>query len=364
MTDLTRDKTLALVLEKFGCKLEDCQVSHLGNGLINNTYLVQAPEQEFVLQCLNQQVFTKPQQVTNNADLISAHLQAKRENNGYPLTPVFQLKCLNKQNHVKVAEQYWRALQYIPQSFTLEVITSLEQAKSVAQAFAQFTSALSDFDSKKLAEIIPNFHDLTSRVSQLEQAIKSTSAPLLISAKAEIEFIQSQSAFIKDIIKATATLPLHVTHNDTKINNLLFSQITKKPIAVIDLDTCMPGYLMHDFGDMVRTCCVSIAEDSTELDNMVIDFDMLKVLTQGYLNGFNGVLSTAEQNSLLLGIKLMPFMLSIRFLTDFLTGDTYFKTHYAKHNVDRAKNQLHLYKLFCQHDALITEIVLQDSVVI
>ena len=359
MINLTPDKILVLVLEQFGFMLEDCQVSLLGNGLINSTYLVQTIDKKFVLQCLNQQVFKTPQQVTHNADLISAHLQIKHENNLYSLTPVFQIPSINNKNHVKVEEQYWRALQYIPQSFTLETITNLEQASLVAKAFAQFTSALSDFDSKKLAEIISNFHNLASRVTQLDQAIQNTSAPLLLSAKAELEFIQSQSAFIENIVKTTATLPLHVTHNDTKINNLLFSYVTNQPIAVIDLDTCMPGYLMHDFGDMVRTCCVSIAEDSTELDKMVIDFDMLKVLTQGYLDGFNGQLCTEEQSSLLLGIKLMPFMLSIRFLTDFLNGDKYFKTDYATHNLDRAKNQLHLYQLFCRDDTLISEIVLQ-----
>lgn len=360
MTDQTSDKTLALVLEKFGFMLENCQVSLLGSGLINSTYLVQAPEQTFVLQCLNQQVFKTPLQVTHNADLISAHLQIKHKNNRYPLTPVFQLKSADNENHVIVEEQYWRALQYIPQSYTLEIITNLEQASLVAKAFAQFTSALSDFDSKKLAEIIPNFHNLASRVTQLDQAIKNTSTPLLLFAKAELEFIQSQNIFIENIVKTTENLPIHVTHNDTKINNLLFSNVSKQPIAVIDLDTCMPGYLMHDFGDMVRTCCVSIAEDSTELNKMAIDFDMLRVLTQGYLDGFNGELTTAEQNSLLLGIKLMPFMLSIRFLTDFLTGDKYFKTDYATHNLDRAKNQLHLYQLFCKHDALLTDIVLKN----
>lgn len=359
MTESISEKKISLVLTQFGFKREDCQVSPLGNGLINSTYLVQIDKQNFVLQCLNQQVFKAPKQVTNNADLISAHLQKKHENNNYPLTPVCQIASIDNKNHVKIEGQYWRALHYIPHSYTLETITNLDQASSVAKAFAQFTSALSDFDSKKIAEIIPNFHDLSNRVTQLHQAMENTSASLLLSAKTELEFIQSQSEFIESIVKTTATLPLHVTHNDTKINNLLFSKVTNNPIAVIDLDTCMPGYLMHDFGDMVRTCCISIAEDSTELDKMVIDFDMLAILTQGYIEGFNGLLSAQEQNSLFLGIKLMPFMLSIRFLTDFLNGDKYFKTGYATHNLDRTKNQLHLYQLFCQHDVLLNKIVLQ-----
>ena len=360
MPHVTPDKILALVLPQFGFTLEDCKVSRLGNGLINNTFLVQSADQKFVLQCLNQQVFKTPQQVTDNADLISAHLQIKYENNSYPLTPVFQRRNIDNSNHVKVQGQYWRSLHYIPQCYTLESIANVEQASSVASAFAQFTAALSDFNSEKLAEIIPQFHDLAMRIEQLHQAIENTSEPLLLSAKAQLKVIESQQDFIKNIANTTAALPLHVTHNDTKINNLLFSEATNKPIAVIDLDTCMAGYLMHDFGDMVRTCCVSIAEDSAELDKMVINFDMLGAITEAYIAGFKGLLSESEQSSLIQGIKLMPFMLSIRFLTDFLNGDTYFKTSYATHNLVRAKNQLHLYQLFCQHEALLTEIVLKN----
>lgn len=351
-------KTLALVLPKFGYNVEDCTVSLLGNGLINNTYLIQAVDKTFVLQRLNQQVFNLPLHVIHNADLISAHLTNKVENQSYDLTPIYQLLTTDNKNHVVVQEQYWRSLLYIPNSYTVESITNLEQANSVANAFAQFTAALSDFNSESLAEIIVNFHDLSMRIKQLDQAIKNAPKQLLISAQCSIEYMQSQQVFIESIAELTNVLPLRVTHNDTKINNLLFSKETNNPIAVIDLDTCMPGYLMHDFGDMVRTCCASIAEDSAELDNMSIDVGMLTALTKAYIAGFNGSISEVERTSLLSGVKLMPFMLSIRFLTDFLNGDQYFITNYPKHNFVRAENQLHLYKLFCQQEALLTDIIL------
>ena len=319
---------------------------------------MQAGDNTFVLQRLNQQVFTAPEQVINNADLISTHLKAKCVNNDYALTPIWQLRNQENCNHVKVQGQYWRALHYIDSCYTVEAITNIEQASDVASAFAQFTNALSDFDSNSLAEIIPQFHDLSMRVKQLTQALANTSDKLRQQAQAPIDFIQSQQAFIDTITEIVAKLPLRVTHNDTKINNLLFSKVTNKPVAVIDLDTCMPGYLMHDFGDMVRTCCASIAEDSAALDTMVIDFDVLTALAQSYIAGFNGSLAKVEQTSLLLGIKLMPFMLSIRFLTDFLNGDKYFKTTHATHNLVRAENQIHLYKLFYQQDTLLTNIIL------
>jgi len=362
MTQALTHNLLPLVLEKFGYAVEKCKVTLLGNGLINNTYLVQTNDISFVLQQLNQQVFNLPNNVTDNADLISHHLAIKFAEKSYALTPIFQLRSQNDNNHVKVQGQYWRSLNYIANCYSLETITDIAQARFVANAFAQFTAALSDFDSKKLAEIIPQFHDLPSRIKQLEQAIAATSEKLRIQAQRSIDFIQSQQDFVESIVEITDKLPLRVTHNDTKINNLLFSETTNKPIAVIDLDTCMAGYLMHDFGDMVRTCCVSIAEDSTELENMSIDFEMLSTLTNAYITGFNGSMTKVEQKSLLLGIKLMPFMLATRFLTDFLNGDQYFKTTYASHNLVRAKNQLHLYQLFSLQEDLLTDIVLSTPI--
>lgn len=362
MTQTLSNTSLALVLPQFGYAIENCVVTSLGNGLINNTYLVQADDKTFVLQHLNQQVFNLPLNVTHNADLLSKHLAVKSAEQSYALTPIYQLRSQDNNNHVLVQGQYWRSLNYIADCFTLESITNKEQARAVANAFAQFTAALSDFDSEKLAEIIPQFHNLPMRIAQLEQAIANSSNKLRLQAQPNLDFIQAQQEFIEHIAKITEQLPLRVTHNDTKINNLLFSQTTNQPVAVIDLDTCMAGYVMHDFGDMVRTCCVSIAEDSAELDKMVIDFDILTTLTNAYIAGFNDSLTKLEQKSLLFGIKLMPFMLSIRFLTDFLNGDQYFKTTYPSHNLVRAKNQLHLYQLFCQQDALLTDIVLSTSV--
>tara|TARA_R110000787_G_scaffold29049_1_gene79068 strand:+ start:12363 stop:13487 length:1125 start_codon:yes stop_codon:yes gene_type:complete len=358
MTQNLPHNILALVLAQFGYTREECNISLLGNGLINHTYLVQTQHKTFVLQCLNQQVFTGPEQVTDNVDLISEHLLTQSSNKNYALMPIWQLRSQNNKNHVKIQGQYWRALHYIEDCYTLESITTSEQASFVGNAFAQFTNALGNFNSQKLADIIPQFHDLSTRITQLNQAVKKTSNTLLLQAHSNINFIKSQKNFIDEITAITKNLPLRVTHNDTKINNLLFSNKTNRPIAVVDLDTCMAGYLMHDFGDMVRSCCASIAEDSAELDKMSINIDILTALTKAYIAGFNGTLAKVEINSLLLGIKLMPLMLGIRFLTDFLNGDNYFKTRYATHNLVRAENQLHLYKLFCQQEDLLADIVL------
>ena len=357
MTKTIPNKTLASVLAQFGHTVAACHISALGNGLINSTYLVTTPNNRFVLQHINQDVFTKPEQVITNADLLSAHLSAKSAENSYALTPIWQLPSKSNKSHVIVEKQYWRALHYIDNSYTVETVRNSKQASSVASAFAHFANALNDFDASQLADIIPQFHDLSMRVTQLEQAIASSTTPLLTQAQSNIDFIRSQQIFIDSIAEITTALPLRVTHNDTKINNLLFSHRNNEPIAVIDLDTCMAGYLMHDFGDMVRSCCSSIAEDSAELDDMSIDFDILTALTSAYIAGFKGTLTEIEHSSLLVGIKLMPFMLSMRFLTDFLNGDKYFKSDYATHNLVRAQNQLQLYKLYRQHDERLKNII-------
>ncbi|MGB1263711.1 MAG: phosphotransferase enzyme family protein [Cognaticolwellia sp.] len=352
------DKALAAVLAQFGYALAECQINALGNGLINSTYLVTTPDKRFVLQQINQQVFKKPAQVIANADLLSTHLKTKYAEQSYALTPIWQLPSKSNETHVILQKQYWRCLHYIDNCYTLESITNTAQASAVANAFAEFTNAFNDFDSSQLADIIPQFHDLSMRLTQFEQAIANSSETLLKQAQSSIDYIHTQQFFINSVADITKKLPLRVTHNDTKINNLLFSHSNNNPVAVIDLDTCMAGYLMHDFGDMVRSCCSSIAEDSAKLDDMAIDFDILSALTTAYIAGFKGTLTGIEHSSLLLGIKLMPFMLGIRFLTDFLNGDNYFKTDNATHNLVRAKNQLQLYKLFCQHDERLTDIVL------
>ena len=358
MTLSHENKSLSLALAKFGYALENCQVTSLGYGLINSTYLVQSDNKRFVLQRLNRHVFKFPQQVTDNADLICEHLKAKYLAKEYALQPIWQHQSLEHKSHVEVAGEYWRSLHYVEHCQTLEAIENIEQAYYVASSFAQFTAALSDFNSHRLADIIPDFHNLSARLSQLEKALKASANERIEQAQSTLKFIDSQQPFCREIAILIKQLPLRVTHNDTKINNLLFNCDTNKPAAVIDLDTCMSGYLMHDFGDMVRSCCSSIAEDSAELADMSINFDILSALANAYITAFNGSLSEAEHKSLLFGVKLMPFMLGIRFLTDFLNGDKYFKTSYATHNLVRAKNQLQLYKLFCQQQTRLEEIVL------
>ncbi len=180
---------------------------------------------------------------------------------------------------------------------------------------------------------------------QLSEAVANDHENRLADCQIVVDFCFSQQHFIEKVVGLSSQLPLHVTHNDTKINNLLFSKTDDSPCAVIDLDTCMRGLLMHDFGDMIRTCCSNLAEDDASTEKMVLNIDIFQALISNYQQAFGDKLSQLERESLLVGAKLLPFIIGMRFLTDHLNGDKYFNVSRANYNLDRAKNQLHLYKL-------------------
>jgi Ser/Thr protein kinase RdoA (MazF antagonist) len=350
MTKIVDQETLNLVLSHYNCSINNSTISPLGNGLINATFLVRNINANFVLQRINKNVFPNPEQVINNAELINNHLLAKQKQQHYSLQPIWQVSNKNDQPLVIVDGDYWRAIQYIPNCYTVEELSTPEQAIQVAKAFAQFTSALSDFPAASLAEIIPDFHNLNHRIAQLEAVIAKDPKNRLASCQTLVDFIQQQQKFINDVAELIQKLPLQVTHNDTKINNLLFCSANKEPLAVIDLDTCMPGYLMHDFGDLIRTCCSNLPEDGVEIDSMEIRFDIFSALAKGYIESFGNKMSTLEKQSLVIGAQLLPLMVSIRFLTDYIDGDNYFHVEHAEHNLMRAKNQLHMYSLLNQYE--------------
>lgn len=357
MTEEITDNILNGVLEFYHCHVDACQISRLGNGHINDTFLIKSPAQTFVLQRINANVFPNPMAVINNAELINQHLANARQQGRYPLSSMRQRANINNELATLYQGQYWRAVDYVDNCFTLESVSNLEQAKQVASSFAQFSAAMSNFPAEKLAEIIPNFHNIGFRMLQLNEAIKQDKAKRLALCESWVSFCHNQQRFIDEVTRITLKLPLNVTHNDTKINNLLFDKSTEQPIAVIDLDTCMSGYLMHDFGDMVRTCCSTLTEDATNVGEMALKKEVFTALAQGYIGSFGETISTLERESLIIGAKLLPFMIGVRFLTDYLDGDNYFSIKHPHHNLERAINQFTLYQLLCQNHDFITETI-------
>lgn len=356
-----QQNTLSSVLPFYYCSLDNCKINPLGNGLINETFLVESPQQNFVLQRINTHVFPIPADVINNAELIHQHLHNKTLNNTYLLHSIGHIKNINQEPVTYYNNEYWRALDYIADSITIEHIENTEQAEQVANAFAQFSVGLSDLDATQLTETIPNFHHLNTRLQQFTSALNEATPTRKNESQLLINVINNNQRFIEEVNKISAHLPLRVTHNDTKINNLLFSKTTNIPLAVIDLDTCMPGFLMNDFGDLIRTCCPNVDENSTQLDKMHIRMDLFKAMADSYINVFKTSITQQEKESLVIGSQLIPFMLAVRFLTDHLNGNIYFQTAYPEQNLDRAKNQFHLFSLLREkHNELMSIINTSD----
>lgn len=349
------------VLPHYHCSLNNSTVSSLGNGLINSTFLVRSINASFVLQKINKHVFPQPLEVVNNAELINNHLLQKQAQSQYQLTPMRQLENSNKDVFSLVDNDYWRAIEFIPNCYTVEAVDTPDQAQQVATAFAKFSHALNDFPAEELSVIIPDFHNLAHRLQQLEDAAQKNSHHRLDECKELFNFCLAQHEFINNVATLESSLPLRVTHNDTKINNLLFNASNKSPIAVIDLDTCMPGFIMHDFGDMVRTCCSNLPEDGRNIEQMQVREDILLALAQGYMSELHQQMTELEKQSLVVGALLLPFMIGVRFLTDFLDGDNYFSTDHDMHNLERAKNQIQLYRLLNEIQPKIHHMIFNNS---
>ena len=342
----TLNADIDTVLNNYNFDFSQVKIESLGNGHINCTYKLTTPVFEFVLQKINHEIFTKTQELSDNAQKINQHLLMKKASGDYPLSVPQQLLTKSGDSCIKIGENYWRLMEFISNSYTLEEVTSPEQAALVARAFAQFSGALSDFPANELSIIIEDFHDISFRMKQLSEAINNDTHGRLANCQTLVDFCFDQSTFIDKVVDISKKLPLHVTHNDTKINNLLFIE-GDKPCAVIDLDTCMPGLLMHDFGDMVRTCCSNLAEDDTNNEKMVFKLDIFAALIRNYQETFGDGLTPLEKESLIIGAKLLPFIIGTRFLTDHLNGDNYFAVSRENHNLDRAQSQIQLFKLVC-----------------
>ncbi len=333
---------------------ESAKVSPLGNGHINDTFLVRWSAGEMVLQRINTQVFKSPNVLVNNAQKIAQHLNLKTQTGDYHLQVVEPVLTKKEHLYVELADAgFWRAINYLPHSHSIEVVTDELQAESAAKAFGHFSCALSDLDAQDIEDVIPQFHHLPGRIEQLKQAVKQDVAGRLEQCQSWVDLVLSQTELLAELAQISDKLPLRICHNDTKINNMLYDKRDMSSLAIIDLDTCMKGHLMYDFGDMVRTFTSPEEEDSTNLDNVGVRESIFAAICRGYLSELEHVLSEQEKQSLWLGARVICLMIGVRFLTDHLNGDVYFHVHRENHNLERAANQFTLYQsLLNQQQAL------------
>ncbi len=352
-------KHLATILaQEFGLPGDDAAIKPIGNGHINTTLLLQAAGRAIVVQKLNTHVFPEPQKLVDNARLIEKHLAQKCAEGSYELEIIRHLPNREGKFLSFLDGEVWRALELIRDSYSEEVVQSAAQAKTAAGAFGRFAAALGDFDAGQLHTVIPDFHNLAMRFAAFKSKVVEDPKGRVAACREDVDFCLSQQTLVDELTKAMRELPLRPCHNDTKINNMLFDKSGTLARAVIDLDTCMPGYWMFDFGDMARAFCSPEAEDSTDLDKVHVRPDIFAATVEGYMAPLKDVLTEREKHSFWLGFKVMALMLGMRFLTDHLDGDNYFAIHRENHNLDRARNQLALYKDILANEAILKPMIL------
>jgi len=334
----------AAVLKHFGIEEPDALVEPLGRGHIHRTYLVRGATPPFVLQRINETVFPDPDRLTVNIERVTAALEQARTRGDYVLEWPAPLKDGQGNALVRVSDGTWRAASYIAGTYAIDEVDTPERARQGARAFGRFCAALVAVDPQDLAELIPGFHDFDRRLAQLEQAVRTDPVGRAETAAAEIDFCRQQHPLGTALRAAQDELPQRVCHNDTKINNLLFDGNDHRPRAVIDLDTCMPGWWMHDFGDIVRTFCSPEAEDSVRLDRVHVRQDVFAAVCRGFVEPLVPHVSENERDSLWLGARGVGFIIGVRFLTDYLEGDRYFAVSRPEQNLERARNQLTLHR--------------------
>lgn len=325
-------------------------VSHkeLASGHINDTFLIKTyKEPYFILQRINHVVFKNVPGLITNKVSISKHIQKKLSH-----LPGSQLKksvltfvpaITGDYYHIDEDGNYWNVMVYINDSVTHEVVKNKEVAYEGGKLAGDFLNLTSDFDASVLIDVIPKFHDMSFRFWQFEEALKIASKERLEIAKIYIDRVIAlkEEMHIIQNLKESGKIKIRVTHNDTKISNALFDK-NNKGLCMIDTDTVMPGVVHYDFGDAIRTICNTAAEDETNLDLVNFNIDYYKAYKKGFLEKVESALTPLEIKTLPLGAKTMIFIMAIRFLTDFLNNDIYYKTKYPNHNLDRTKNQFKL----------------------
>lgn len=334
--------------------------SNYGNGHINDTYIVHA-KPDYILQRINKNTFTNPPELMENIKGVTEFLRNKIvEAGGNPdretLTLIYTTDGLPYYHHTD--GEYYRMYKFIEGAKSVDVIENPDQLYHAARAFGKFQRMLADYPAEKLHETIVDFHNTVVRYDQFKTALANDKMGRAATAQDEIKFVLDREQDAGVVVNAIkdGKIPLRVTHNDTKINNVLLDDVTGEGVCVIDLDTVMPGSLLYDYGDALRSGGSSGAEDEKDLDKIFFRVDNFTAFTKGFLEELTTI--TDEELALLpFSIKLMTLECGSRFLADYLNGDTYFKTKYPEHNLVRARTQFKLVKDIEDHMDELNKIV-------
>ncbi len=323
-----------------------------GSGHINDTYLLtfeigDMGDMSAILQRMNREIFTQPVELMENIVGVTSYLREKIiENGGDPEreTPNIIPAKDGKAYYVDSKGEYWRSYKFITDAKCYDQVEKPEDFYESAVAFGNFQRLLADYPADTLHETIKGFHDTRARFEVFKQAVAQDVCGRAASVDREIEFVLAHEEIARVLgeFQEKGLVPLRVTHNDTKLNNIMIDNTTRKGICVIDLDTVMPGLAVNDFGDSIRFGASTGAEDEKDLSKVSCSMELFEIYVKGFLQGCAGSLTPTEVELLPMGAKVMTYECGMRFLTDYLQGDHYFKIHREEHNLDRARTQFKL----------------------
>lgn len=364
---LLEEELIESIAKQFDIEGDVVSVKRFGSGHINDTFKVEVKSlnnTSYLLQRINHHIFKDVDGLMNNISLVTNHLKSTLEGqvddvDKYTLTIV---PTQDQQLYHRSADgDYWRIFILLEGTKSYDVLETPKQAYSGGQAFGRFQKQLATLDANKLVEILPNFHNIDFRLNNLRAAITADSVGRVKEVTEILAYIFKREEKMRRVLKLAESnqLPLRITHNDTKFNNVLLDQEDNVQ-CVIDLDTVMPGYVAYDFGDAIRTIINSAAEDEPDVTNVTLNIPLFEAYAQGYISEAKDFLTDLEIESLMYGVLLLPYMQAVRFLTDYLEGDVYYKTQYENHNLIRTNAQLKLVDELEKHEQILTDILYQS----
>jgi hypothetical protein len=343
---MSAEDKIAAIARRFQIPGEFREAAPYGSGHIHDTWSVLFDDKtgpsRAILQRINGHIFTNPVALMENIGRVTAHLAEKvaGQADSARRVPTLIPARDGQAWHVDEAGSYWRSWRFIENARSYDAVQSTAQAFEAARAFGHFQNMLVDLPQPRLHDILPDFHHTPKRFASFERAVELDQVNRAHEARPEIEFAFARKPIVSGLIDAN--LPERVTHNDTKINNVLIDDETGEGICVIDLDTVMPGLSLYDFGDMVRTTTCTASEDERDLSKVNMQMDLFEALVRGYLDSAGDFLPSEEKRLLAFSARLITFEQGIRFLTDYLAGDTYYKVNGDGQNLDRCRAQFKL----------------------
>lgn len=334
------------IVSKFIVGNQNINIEPLGKGHINDSYRVEVAGNEYVLQKINHHIFKNVQELQNNIYRVTEHIRKKLEEKGVEDIDRRVLTLVRTDEgdlyYKGVDGEYWRMTLYIPNSKSYDEINPTLSYRA-GVAFGDFQKMLADIPGEPLFETIPNFHNMEARLATFREAVKANESGRLGEVMDLVEEVEKRAEEMckAEVLHREGKLPKRINHCDTKVNNVLFDE-NDDVLCVVDLDTVMPGYVLSDFGDFIRTGANNGAEDDKNLDNVSLNIDIYRSYTEGYLEKAMSFLTDVEIDNLAFGAKLLTYMQMVRFFTDYIDGDKYYKIAYPEHNLVRTRAQFKL----------------------